>query len=137
MPIVVSPVVSYRHVFEQDPDGASWIEIKPITARMEQQRAQLLSTQELGFDEAGYMTRRVIANAWDVENEELRLTFEAGHIELAVEGQDEPLVLFDKPNLTRAQFMEDMNKLAEMAPGVRNSWIGVVRGRRPGWYSPF
>lgn len=137
MPIAVSEVTTHRHTFEQDPDGASWVEIKPVTARMEQQRAQLLSTQELGFDEAGYMTRRVIANAWDVENEELRLTFEAGHIELALEGKEEPLVLFDKPSLTRAQFLEDMGKLAELAPGVRNSWIGVVRSRHPGWYSPF
>jgi len=137
MPIAVSKVVSYEHKFEQDPDGTSFVVVKPVTARMLQQRAQLLSTQELGFDEAGYMTRRVIANAFDVENMELWLTFESGRIELAIEEEDKPLVLFDKPDISRTKFNEDMNKLAEMAPSVRNSWIGVVRSRYPGWYSPF
>jgi hypothetical protein len=104
---------------------------------MEQQRGQMLSTQELGFDEAGYMTRRVIANGREVETEEMYLTFEEGHIELAVEGEDEPLVLFDKEDMTRAKFLEDMAKLGELAPTVRREWITAVRSRRPGWYSPF
>lgn len=139
MPIAVTRVVNNRHVFEQDPDGNSWVEMKPVTERMEQQRAQLLSTQEMGFDEAGYMTRRVIANSRDVENEELWLSFQAGHIELVVTEDEEEtsLVLFDKPGITRTQFMEDLARLGELAPRVRNSWIGVVRSQHPGWYYPF
>ena len=140
MPISVTKVVPYKHVFEQDPDGASWVEILPVTERMEQRRGQLLATQEIGYDEAGYMTRRVIANSRDVENMELFLSFKAGHIELLEvdkEGEEKLLVLFDSPEISQTQFMADLAKLGEMAPGVRNSWINAIRSRHPGWYYPF
>ena len=135
MAIKASPLTATRYNFSDDvdPDQESWVEIKPVTGRMEEIRADLLRTQEVRFDDQGYPIRRVIVNPYQLELEEMRLTF--GGANIVVEGEDgKPEKLFPDETMSRQQFYEDMSKLPLAA---RKEWVAAVRRNNPVWLYPF
>jgi len=133
MAIKASPVTPQRYTFECDPDGQSWVDIKPVTGRMEEIRANLLTTQEIRFDDQGYPVRRVVVNPIQLSLEEMRLTLAGAHIVVENE-QGEEESLFADESVTREQFYNDIDKLPIAA---RREWVAAVRRFNTVWMYPF
>jgi hypothetical protein len=109
------------------------VDIKPVTGRMEEIRASLLTTQEIRFDDQGYPIRRVIVNPYELALMEMRLTY--GGASIAVENEaGETESLFPAETMSRQEFYEHMDKLPLAA---RQEWIAAVRRQNPVWLYPF
>ena len=135
MAIKASTLTPVRYHFSEeiDPDQETWVDIKPVTGRMEEIRASLLTTQEIRFDDQGYPIRRVIVNPYELALMEMRLTYGGASI-IVEEEAGESETLFQEENMARQQFYEDMDKLPLIA---RQEWIAAVRRMNPVWLYPF
>jgi len=132
MAIKASPVTPTRYKLECDPDGESWIDIKPVTGRMEEIRANLLTTQEIRFDDQGYPVRRVVVNPIQLALEEMRLTL--GGANIVIENEDGEEERLFSEGVSREQFYADIDKLPIAA---RQEWTAAVRRLNPVWLYPF
>lgn len=133
MAIKASPVTPTRHEFACDPEGESWVDILPVTSRMDEIRGSLLSVQEVRWDDNGYPIRRTEVNPYQLMVEEMRLTFGGANIVIESE-EGKPLRLFTADPMTRGAFMEDLEKLPREA---RIEWGNAVRNQNMAWLYPF
>lgn len=131
MPISASRLTPVRYVFKCDPDEQSWVEIKPLDARMDELRANLLSTQEF-YWEGGTFVQRVNVNPRSLEAREMFLSFSKAHI--VIDGPDGEEVLFQAEPMTEQAFSQDLNKLPRIA---RREWVDAVRDNIEAWKLPF
>lgn len=135
MPIKASPVTPVKKELKRsDPSGDTWVLVKPASTREDLLRGELLKTQEVSWDDEGRIATRVVVNQYQLQLEEVWLTFGGGHVVLEKEeGEDETLF----PNgekTTRPDFFADIMKIP---PSARNEWVGLVREVNPAWLYPF
>jgi len=112
--------------------GDNLFDIKPVTGRMEEIRANLLTTQEIRFDDQGYPVRRVVVNPIQLALEEMRLTL--GGANIVIENEDGEEERLFSENVSREQFYADIDKLPIAA---RQEWTAAVRRLNPVWLYPF
>ena len=135
MPIKASSVTPVKKELKRsDPSGDTWVLVRPATTREDLLRGELLKTQEVSWDDEGRIATRVVVNQYQLQLEEMWLTFAGGHVVL--ENEDGELKeLFKKgEETTRSEFFADV---ARVPPPARNEWVSLVREVNPAWLYPF
>lgn len=124
-----------------DPSGETWVWVKPRTARMDLQRAQLLKTQEWTPD--GQFIR-VVVNPIELQHWQIWLSCggpngEIGNI-VVESGEGDELVttrLFAKKRDEYSGFGEFQRELFEAPVQLVSYWTGAIYGVNGSWVFPF
>ena len=141
-PIVTEPV----KLLDIDPDGESWVYIKPRALLMDRMRGRLLNQQEFSAD-GRYIkvdVNPVELSLWEIWIAAGNEGGDIGQIVVEREVVDEEgnsstkrevyFADLKKAEITYSQFVEE---LAKCPPSVRGSWTNQLHEKIPEWIFPF
>ena len=140
MTIQVSKLLSVtKPLLLSDPSGSTTVTIKQPTPRALRMREDELSNRTPRTID-GYLHTEIRVNKIVLRHLELWLTFDGCTVEIEVThsetGEVEETISF-KPDITRAEFMQAVDKINTLIPGILVEWQLAVREVVPQWDSPF
>jgi len=131
MPIKVSSPTPTKKFLPSDPDGGSWVMIKPTTYRDELVRGEVLKEREVSSN--GMVSKGI--NIYRLHAEELWLTYADAHI-VTSEEDGEPVCVPFKPReeMERGDFMDVLTGLPS---AIVLEWHRLMTEVNPDWAYPF
>lgn len=130
---VSSPTPVKKMLAQSDPDGDSWVMIRPITYRDDIMRGELLKQREILNDTMGRALTRNI-NMYRLRAEELWLTYDNARIVLVDDDGSETEPFKPRDEMTKSEFLDI---LAGLPSAVVIDWYTRMLEVNPDWSLPF
>ena len=131
MPRDIQPVEPQtKYLTDWDPDGDTWVRIKPAGFNESQHRAELLKNRSEALEPDGTLRVDTALNNRALWLEEIALTYAGSN--LTVGGKP----IFEKDTVPLPAFRQ---KIAEVNPPdeLIKEWVALVREVNPDWQYPF